>query len=82
LFVKKVGKIVVYLVIYVDDLLITGSNESYIASIKKGLKKGFKMTYMGHLHYYLGTKVIQYPKYIFIFEKKYIKELLNMFGKA
>ena len=35
LFVKKVGKIVVYLVVYVDDLLMTGNNESYIASIKK-----------------------------------------------
>eukprot|EP00253_Pinus_taeda_P008515 PITA_08515 len=32
-FVKKVGKIVVYLVVYVDDLLMTGNNESYIASI-------------------------------------------------
>jgi len=35
LFVKKVGKIVVYLVVFVDDLLIAGNNESYIASIKK-----------------------------------------------
>jgi hypothetical protein len=43
LFVKKVGKIVVYLVVYVDDLLIIGNNESYIASIKKELNKGFEM---------------------------------------
>jgi hypothetical protein len=57
LFVKKVGKIVVYLVVYVDDLLITGNNEAYIASIKKELKKGFEMTDMGHLHYYLGIEV-------------------------
>jgi hypothetical protein len=35
LFVKKVGKIVVYLVVYVDDLLITWNNEAYIASIRK-----------------------------------------------
>ena len=42
LFVKKVGKIVVYLVVYVDDLLMTGNNESYIASIKKELKKAFR----------------------------------------
>jgi hypothetical protein len=35
LFVKKVGKSVVYLVVYVDDLLIIGNNEAYIASIKK-----------------------------------------------
>jgi hypothetical protein len=66
LFAKKVGKTVVYLVVYVDDLFITGNNENYIASLKKELKKGFEMTDLGHLHYYLGIKVIQNPKYIFI----------------
>eukprot|EP00253_Pinus_taeda_P009574 PITA_09574 len=44
LFVKKVGKTVVYLVVYVDDLLMTGNTESYIASIKKELGKRFGMT--------------------------------------
>jgi hypothetical protein len=51
-FVKEVGKFVVYLAMYVDDLLITRNNESYMASIKKELKKGFVMTDLGHLHYY------------------------------
>ena len=41
LFVKKVGRSVVYLVVYVDDLLITGNNDDYIVSIKRELKKGF-----------------------------------------
>ena len=50
LFIKKIGR-VVYLVVYVDDILMTGNNESYIASIKKDLKKIFEMTDMGHLHY-------------------------------
>jgi hypothetical protein len=82
LFVKKVGKSVVYLVVYVDDMLIIGNNESYIASIKKELKKGFEMTYLGHIHYYLDIEVIQNPRYIFISPKNYIGELLNKFGMA
>jgi len=80
LFVRKVGKTVVYIVVYVDDLLITGNNESYIASVKQDLKKVFEMIDMGHLHYYLGVEVIQDPKYIFISQRKYIGELLNRFG--
>ena len=44
-FIKKVGRSVVYLVVYVDDLLMTGNNESYISSIKKDLKKIFEMRY-------------------------------------
>ena len=47
LFIKKVGRSVVY----VDDLLMTGNNESYIASIKKDLKDIFEMIDMGHIHY-------------------------------
>ena len=66
LFVKKVGRSIVFLVVYVDDLFITGNNEDYIASIKKDLKKYFEMTDRGHLHYYLGIEVTQHPKYIFI----------------
>jgi len=38
LFVKKVGKMVVDLVVYANDFLMTGNNDSYIASIKKELK--------------------------------------------
>eukprot|EP00253_Pinus_taeda_P010003 PITA_10003 len=80
LFVKKVGKTVLYLVVYVDDLLMTGNNESYIASIKKELGKCFEMTNLGYVHYYLGIEVTQHPKSIFLSQKKYIGDLLNRFG--
>ena len=66
LFFKKVGKTIVYLEVYVDDMLIIGNNESYIASINKELKKGFEMKDLRHIHYYLGIEVIQNPRYIFI----------------
>eukprot|EP00253_Pinus_taeda_P020312 PITA_20312 len=79
LFVKKVGKIVVYLVVYVDDLLMTGNNESYIASIKKELGKSFEMTDLGYVHYYLSIKVTQHPKSIFLSQKKHIGDILNRF---
>eukprot|EP00253_Pinus_taeda_P036432 PITA_36432 len=82
LFVKKVGKTVVYLVVYIDDLLMTGNNESYIASIKKELRKGFEMTNLGYVHYYLGIEVTQHLKSIFLSQKKYIADLLNKFGMA
>ena len=35
LFVNKVGRPIVFNVVYVDDLLMTRNNEDYIASIKK-----------------------------------------------
>lgn len=59
---------------------MTRNTESYITSIKKELKKGFEMMDLRHIHYYLGIEVTQDPKYIFIYQNKYIGELLNMFG--
>ena len=67
LFVKKVGRFVVFLVVYVYELLMIGNNEDYIASINKYLKKCFEMIDLGLLHYYLGIEVTQHPMYIFIF---------------
>eukprot|EP00253_Pinus_taeda_P027343 PITA_27343 len=57
LFVKKVSKTIVYLVVYVDDILMRGNKESYIASIKKKLGKSFEMINLGYVHYYLGYVV-------------------------
>eukprot|EP00253_Pinus_taeda_P020570 PITA_20570 len=79
LFIKKVGKTALYLVVYVDDLLMTWNNESY-TSIKKELGKSFEMTDLGYVHYYLGIEVTQHPKCIFLSQKKYIGDLLNRFG--
>ena len=66
LFVKKVGKKIVYLVVYVDDFLMTRNNESYIAPINTELKKCFEMVDLGYVRYYLGIEVTQHPKFIFI----------------
>ena len=75
LFVKKAGKTIVYLMVYVDDHLMTGNNESYIASIKNELKKGLEMTNLGYVHYYMDTEVTQNPKFIFLSQNKYIGHL-------
>ena len=80
LFVKKVGKTIVYLVVYVNDLPMTRNNESYIASINKELRKGFEMTDLGYVHYCLGIEVTKHPKFILLSPKKYIGDLLNMVG--
>ena len=75
LFVKKVGRSVVY----VDNLMITGNNDEYISSIKKESKKVFDMTDLGLLYYYLGIKVDKKPQHIFISQKKYVEKLLNRY---
>ena len=71
---KKFGRSIVFIVVYVDDLLMKGNNEDYLSSIKKDLKKCFEIINLGHLHYYLGIEVTQHPKYIFISRQKNMLE--------
>jgi hypothetical protein len=43
--------------VYVDDLIITGSDRDNIRSFKEEMTATFKMSDLGLLHYYLGVEV-------------------------
>ena len=58
-YTKKVGKSFTILVIYVDDLILTGSVTNHINHVKSSLKKKFEMTDLGNLNYFLGLQVLQ-----------------------
>eukprot|EP00253_Pinus_taeda_P024518 PITA_24518 len=58
-YTKKVGKPLIILVLYVYDLIPTASDPNLINHAKSSLKKNFEMTYLGHLHYFLGLQVLQ-----------------------
>eukprot|EP00253_Pinus_taeda_P026034 PITA_26034 len=58
-YTKKVGKSLIILVLYVDDLILTGSDPNVMNHVKSSLKKKFEMTDLGHLHYFLGLQVLQ-----------------------
>jgi hypothetical protein len=47
------------LVLYVDDLMITGCSTSVIGAVKRILHDMFLMTDMGPLHFFLGLEIIQ-----------------------
>jgi hypothetical protein len=65
---------------YVDDLIITRNSDDHIEQVKKELHAGFKMTYLGLLHYYLGIEVFQHPHHIFISQSNYEAKILQWFG--
>jgi hypothetical protein len=59
------------LVLYVDDLLITGCSTSVIAAVKRILHDRFFMMDMGHLHFFLGLEINQDASYIKLSQAKY-----------
>jgi hypothetical protein len=64
--VKKTNHGIIVIVIYVDDLIITGDSDVDIFDLKKLLKEKFEMKDLGELRYFLGIEIIQSPKGIWL----------------
>uniref|UniRef100_A0ACD5YGY3 Uncharacterized protein n=1 Tax=Avena sativa TaxID=4498 RepID=A0ACD5YGY3_AVESA len=64
------------LLLYVDDMIITGDDSEYIAFVKARLRVQFLMTYLGPLRYFLGIEVSSTPDGFYISQEKYIQDLL------
>eukprot|EP00253_Pinus_taeda_P003537 PITA_03537 len=77
-FLKKIDSLLI-IVLYVDDLLITGSSASVITNIKTALHKQFSMTDMGLLNFFLGLEIHQRDSGITISQPKYARDLLARF---
>ncbi|GJW51621.1 putative RNA-directed DNA polymerase [Tanacetum coccineum] len=67
LFLSHRGDRVTCLIIYVDDMIITGNDESEIKKLKEGLCAEFEMKDLGNLRYFLGIKVMRSQQGIFIY---------------
>lgn len=59
LYVYRNGGKTVVIVLYVDDLLITGDDDDLVQQMKDALKSEFEMTDLGLLHYFWGLKSIK-----------------------
>ncbi|KAE8660144.1 hypothetical protein F3Y22_tig00116958pilonHSYRG00159 [Hibiscus syriacus] len=79
LFVKaNEGKLAIVLV-YVDDLIITGDDEAEILQMKENLSVRFQMKEFGQLKHFLGLEVDRTHEGIFLCQQKYAKDLLKRF---
>lgn len=68
--------------VYVDDLVITGSNSSGIQKFKKEMTELFKMSDLGLLHYYLGIEVKQQVDGISLSQSNYAAKILEKAGMS
>eukprot|EP00253_Pinus_taeda_P005010 PITA_05010 len=78
-YTKTVENSLIILVLYVDDLILTGSDPILINHVKSSLKKKFEMTDLGHLHYFLGLQVLQSKEGISLSQSKYACDILRHF---
>jgi hypothetical protein len=68
------GKILI-VCLYVDDMIYTGNLE--LTNFKHAIKYDFEMTDLGIMKYFLGIKVDQSTKGIFVYQKKYATDIIK-----
>ncbi|KAL9264448.1 Retrovirus-related Pol polyprotein from transposon RE1-like protein, partial [Drosera capensis] len=76
---SPVGKKIL-LIVYVDDIIITGDDSEGIVRLKQYLHKQFQTKDLGRLRYFLGIEVARTLQDIFISQRKYVLDTLEEAG--
>lgn len=68
------------ILIYADDLLLTGSSKQLIEEAKQVLKDNFKIKDLGDLRFFLGIELAKSCEGILTHQRKYALELISDLG--
>ena len=77
LFIKWDGQLVLYVLVYVDDMLITGNNKSAISQLITSLDSLFSLKDLGETKYFLGVEMTRSSSGLHLRQQKYISDLLE-----
>lgn len=80
LFIFNHAGIQIYILIYVDDLVLPSSHSSAIDDLVRDLSQAFPVCDLGALSYFLGLEVDYTPQALILSQQKYIKTLLTRSG--
>eukprot|EP00268_Persea_americana_P015414 TRINITY_DN17101_c0_g1_i5.p1 TRINITY_DN17101_c0_g1~~TRINITY_DN17101_c0_g1_i5.p1 ORF type:complete len:525 (+),score=94.13 TRINITY_DN17101_c0_g1_i5:1509-3083(+) len=78
LFIKKTPTMCTILLLYVDDMIITGDDNAEITRLQEALSIRFEMKSLGEASCFLGLEVEKSDGY-FVSQKRYAASLLNRF---
>nr|GEX85512.1 copia protein [Tanacetum cinerariifolium] len=80
LFIKRQKGDILFVQIYVNDIIFGSTNKDLCKAFEKLMKDKFQMSLMGELTFFLGLQVKQKKDGIFISQDKYVAEILRKFG--
>ncbi|KAL5831968.1 hypothetical protein ACOSQ4_017322 [Xanthoceras sorbifolium] len=76
LFYRSAGSKVILLLVYVDDILITGNDLILIQQVIKDLNSCFALKTLGSVNYFLGFEAYRNDDGLFLTQTKYTTDLL------
>jgi len=77
LFIYGEGPTKLFILIYVDDIIVTSPSSTLISSLISKLQGDFPIKDLGNLHYFLGVEVLKHNQGMFLSQRKYILDLLQ-----
>jgi len=80
LFINHHGAETAYLLLYVDDIVLTASSESLLRWIIASLQQEFAMKDLGALHHFLGVTVDAHPAGLLLHQRQYTLDILERAG--
>jgi len=66
LFTRATGNKLLYLLEYVDDIILTGNNADLVSQFVTRLAQRFSLKDLGNLSYFLGVEVVPHPSGILL----------------
>lgn len=82
LFIYNKKNVTIYLLIYVDDIIVTSSSNQAIEALLADLKDNFALKDLGDLHYFLGIQVTRTSDDLILSQEKYAADLLSKVGMS
>ena len=70
----------IYLIVYMDDIVITNNDQDGIQRLKQHLFSHFQTKNLGKLKYFLGTEIAQSKSGVVMNQKKYALKILEETG--
>nr|GEU57931.1 retrovirus-related Pol polyprotein from transposon TNT 1-94 [Tanacetum cinerariifolium] len=80
LFTQKIGKHILLVQIYVDDIIFASTDPKACDIFSNEMSSKFQMSMMRQMSFFLGLQVSQNPRGIFINQSKFALEILKKFG--
>jgi hypothetical protein len=77
LFIFHRGSDMIYLLLYVDDIILTASSTELLRRTISALQREFAMKDLGPLHHFLGITVERRPDGLFLHQRTYTLDILN-----
>lgn len=82
LYVKVEHNYKIYLIVFVDDILIISSDEKAVINLKGLLAENFKTKDLGLASHYLGMSITQSDDGIYLDQCNYLKKVLDLFNMS